>query len=449
VLACAATVLDEVAAALDEGRPVDGEVLAPVRRRVQDVAELLDADVTSGGEATRRAAAARIRSLTGQLRAAVQTARTGASEGRQEEPPDDVYGVRRLRDPMAILRANLTPDSAVLRHAVRLGVLVSASDLAVRMADVGRGYWIPLTIVVVLRPDFASTFQRAAMRVMGTIAGLVLATALVHWVPGGEWYSITLIGLFFFGMRFAGPGNIALGSLCVSALVVILLSLAGISPHSSVVPRGADTLLGGALALVAILLWPVWERERLPARLGDLLAAYRNYTLEVADLSYDPQRLQRARAACRLARTNAQASVDRARSEPVAGQAEVELGEAVLVHTHRFVHAMLTIDALRPALREAGGLPELDELMRLAAEVLESCETAVRTGVAPRQSGRLREAQRALAEALAKEPRRAGGAETAAALIDATDRVANSLDTLVNELRRQLAGSAAGLTSSR
>ncbi|MDT4933538.1 MAG: hypothetical protein QOK11_1430, partial [Pseudonocardiales bacterium] len=350
---------------------------------------------------------------------------------------------------MAILRANLTPDSAVLRHAVRVAVLVSASDLIVRMAGVGRGYWIPLTILVVLRPDFASTFQRAAMRVVGTIAGLVLATALVHWVPGGEWYSIALVGLFFFGMRLAGPGNIALLSLCLSALVVILLSLAGISPHSSVVPRGVDTLLGGALALVAILLWPVWERERLPARLGDLLAAYRNYTLEVADLSYDPVRLQRARAACRLARTNAQASVDRARSEPVAGQAEVDLGEAVLVHTHRFVHAMLTIDALRPALREAGGLPELDVLMRVAAEVLESCETAVRTGVAPRQSGRLREAQRALAEALTKEPQRAGSAETAAALIDATDRVANSLDTLVNELRRQLAGSTAGLTSRR
>ncbi|MDT4945617.1 MAG: hypothetical protein QOH14_2350, partial [Pseudonocardiales bacterium] len=187
VLACAATVLDEVAAALTEGRAVDGEVLAPVRRRVQDVVEQLEAAVTSSGEATRRAAAARIRSLSGQLRATVETARTGASEGRQEEPPDDVYGVRRLRDPMAILRANLTPDSAVLRHAVRVAVLVSASDLIVRLAGVGRGYWIPLTVLVVLRPDFASTFQRAAMRVVGTIAGLVLATALVHWVPGGEW----------------------------------------------------------------------------------------------------------------------------------------------------------------------------------------------------------------------------------------------------------------------
>jgi hypothetical protein len=36
-----------------------------------------------------------------------------------------------------------------------------------------------------------------------------------------------------------------------------------------------------------------------------------------------------------------------------------------------------------------------------------------------------------------------------AALPDATDRIANSLDTLVSELRRQLAPTAAVLPSSR
>lgn len=463
VLSCCATVLEEVAAALIEGRPVDAEVLAPVARRVREVTGQLDAadsaghtatvgatagvTAPTGGDATRRAAVARIRSLTGQLRAAVETARTGASEGRQGEEPGDIYGVRRLRDPMAILRANLTPDSAVLRHAVRVGVLVSTSDLVTRLAGVGRGYWIALTIMVVLRPDFGSTFQRAAMRVAGTVVGLLAATALVHWIPGGQWYSIALIALFFFGMRFAGPGNMALGSLSLAALVVVLLSLAGISPHSTVLPRGVDTLIGGALALAAILLWPVWERQRVPVRLGDLLAAYRNYTQQVADLSFDPARLQKARAACRLARTNAQASVDRARSEPVSGQAQVELGEAVLAHTHRFIHAMLTIDALRPALREAGAPAELDGLMRLAADVLARCERSVRSSMAPKQNPRLREAQHALVDVLGRDPAIVGGAETAAALTDASDRVANSLDTLVSELRRQLSDAPAGLAS--
>ena len=99
---------------------------------------------------------------------------------------------RVLRDPIAAMRANLTPDSAVLRHAVRMAVLVAGSDLVVRLAGFAHGYWVSLTVLVVLRPDFATTFQRAVLRVLGTVVGLVVATELLHWVPGGTWYLIAL-----------------------------------------------------------------------------------------------------------------------------------------------------------------------------------------------------------------------------------------------------------------
>jgi uncharacterized membrane protein YccC len=437
ILTGCAAVLDEVAAALTEARQVDASVLEPVRADVSRVLAVLEDASAARDDATRRAAAARVRSLAGQLRAAVDTALTGASEGTRGEQPD-VYGVRRLRDPIAILRANLTSDSPVLRHASRVGVLVSTSDLVVRLADVSRGYWIPLTIVVVLRPDFSSTFQRSTMRVAGTIIGLLLATALVHWIPGGQWYSVALIALFFFGMRLAGPGNLGLSAVSLAALVVILLSLAGVSPHSTVLARGVDTAIGGGLALVATLFWPVWERRLLPARMGDLLAAYRSYTLTIADLTWNRDRLQKARAASRLARTNAQGSVDRARTEPVSGQRQVDLGESVLAHTHRFIHAMLTIEALRPALREADGLPELEELLMLSADILYECELAVRNAAILRPEPRLRAVQQALVDVVIAAPAAVGGLETAAALVESTDRIANSLDSLISELRRQL-----------
>ena len=231
------------------------------------------------------------------MRAAVETARTGASEGGSGEQPD-IDGVQRLRDPIAVVRANLSPDSAVLRHAVRLGLLVSASDLVVRLAGIDRGYWVPLTVLVVLRPTFTTTFERASMRVIGTIVGLLLATGLLHWVPGGDWYHVALIALFFFAMRLAGPDNLGPSAIALSALVVVLLSIAGIPPHSTLVQRGLATLVGGALALVAALLSPVWERQLLPDRLGDLLRAYREYLDAVLDPASTPQRLQKARAAC-------------------------------------------------------------------------------------------------------------------------------------------------------
>ncbi|WAX57564.1 FUSC family protein [Jatrophihabitans cynanchi] len=429
-----ARVLGELAAALEDGRRTDPAVLDPVRTAIDAQLSVLDA--AAGADLTARAAAARLRSLAGQLRAAVETARAGASEGRSGEEPD-VYGVRRLRAPIAILRANLTPSSAVLRHALRVALLVAGSDLLVRLGGVDRGYWVPLTVLVVLRPDFASTFQRSSMRVAGTIVGLLLATALVHWIPGGQWYQVVLVALFFFGMRLAGPGNLALSAVALAGLVVVLLAIDGIAPHATVQLRAEDTLIGGVLALAAMLLSPTWERDLVPSRLGDLLAAYRNYLAAVSDPDSDLARRQRTRAASRLARTNARASVDRARSEPVRGEAQVELGEAVLAHSHRFIHAMLTVDAVRTTVHRAGRIDELDGFMVAAAAVLTSCERAIRGGTPPRSVPKLRPLQESLARVLAADP--LSDPATASALLDASDRITNSLDTLVNELRRQLA----------
>jgi uncharacterized membrane protein YccC len=240
-------------------------------------------------------------------------------------------------------------------------------------------------------------------------------------------------------MRFAGPGNVALSAVCLSGLVVVLLAINGVPAHTTVVSRSLATLAGGALAVVAALALPAWERRFVPARLGELLLAYREYLQAVADPAAGPARLQKTRAACRLARTNAQASVDRARSEPVRGQAEVELGTTVLAHTHRFIHAMLSVDAVQVPLREAGGLPELADFLGAAGELLDAARGAVLSGAPPGKVQDLRPRQEEFAELLAADPERAGGIETAATLAEATDRITNSLDTLIAELRRQRA----------
>jgi hypothetical protein len=74
----------------------------------------------------------------------------------------------------------------------------------------------------------------------------------------------------------------------------------------------------------------------------------------------------------------------------------------------------------------------------MAAEVLDGCEQSVRSAQPPRAVPGLRPAQERLARALAEEPDRAGDVETAGAIVDACDRITDSLDTLVSELRRQL-----------
>jgi uncharacterized membrane protein YccC len=204
-----------------------------------------------------------------------------------------------------------------------------------------------------------------------------------------------------------------------------------------VLRRGVDTALGGALALLAVLLWPAWQRGRVPERTAALLDAYRSYLDAVLDRDRAPADLQRARTAARRARSNAQASVDAARAEPVSGRGAVELGQAVLVHTHRFVHAMLSVDAVREPLLASPGAEEVVAFLQRCGTLLARCATALREERRLEPAPPLRGARDVLAEAVQQNPERFGGPATAGTVLDTSDRIAGSLDTLVAELRRQ------------
>ena len=85
----------------------------------------------------------------------------------------------------------------------------------------------------------------------------------------------------------------------------------------------------------------------------------------------------------------------------------------------------MTLDALSGA---AGTTRGLDELLRACSQALTACEQSLRTGVAPRGLPRLRELQEQVFTGLRARPEAAPTA--VAALADATDRLANAVDTL-------------------
>jgi len=419
-LSRAASLLELIGQALDTGHELDPD------RTAELLAAMGSCRSALGDSLTERAAVSRLRSLTGQLRAMVETARTGAGEGRTDEDTGRPAGGSRLRDPMAVLRANLRLSSPAARHALRLAILVPATDLAIRTVGVQRGYWVALTILVVLRPDFAATFQRSLMRVIGTVVGLLLASVLVHYVLGDSTPAlIALLAVAFFGMRMAGAANLGLSAIFLAAVVVVLLSLIGVPAHSTVVVRLVDTAIGGAIALMAVLLWPSWERGQLPSRLAELIAAYRNYLQAMVDPASTAVQRSAARSQARLARSTAEASLDRARVEPVSSQGAVELADALLAHSHRLVHALAALDATRQTREIYATVPEFRRLADAVSDTLAAIEQAVRYGWRQVRDLRLRALQDELAEVLADRPD-----ELSAAVIEATDRLVNSLNSM-------------------
>ena len=134
--------------------------------------------------------------LTGQLRSSVELAAHATPAGiaeferRQSQTPWTL----RLRGSLATLRANLTFESAAFRHAVRLAACVALADAIGRAVSWHRTYWLPMTVAIVLKPDFTATFSRGVLRVAGTLAGLAFATALFHFFSTTVITQIVLIG---------------------------------------------------------------------------------------------------------------------------------------------------------------------------------------------------------------------------------------------------------------
>ena len=290
--------------------------------------------------------------LAGQLRSAVDLAADATPTGvmafelREARKPWSL----RLKGSFATLRANLTLDSAACRHAVRLAVCVAIGDALARGWSIRRSYWLPMTIAIVLKPDFTATFSRGVLRLIGTFAGLVLATGLFHLLPPALLPEVFLIAALAFAMRCFGPANYGVFVTALTAMVVVLLTATGTAPKDLIAPRGLNTLLGGAIALLAYAVWPTWERTQVSEMLARLLDAYRDYFRLVRDgylqpdASFDHE-LDRARLAGRLARSNLEASVDRLMAEPGTTPERLQLLSALMASSHRVVHAMMGLEA--------------------------------------------------------------------------------------------------------
>ena len=122
------------------------------------------------------------RGLRGQLRAA---ARIAAGLEADEDPltddgppPAAHRPFMPVRGPLLTVRANLNLRSESFRHAIRLAAALAVASVLVTVLPLERGYWVALSTLVVLRPDYSGTMSRGIERILGTLVGSVAATVI-------------------------------------------------------------------------------------------------------------------------------------------------------------------------------------------------------------------------------------------------------------------------------
>ncbi|HET7301418.1 MAG TPA: FUSC family protein [Oleiagrimonas sp.] len=421
-----ARVLDGIAAALEHAEPPT---------RADQALERLQKALAQPSQP------ARLQTLAGQLAAAVRNTQWAGSKGEIRARHIDIRLPHALRNvaPVAALRANLGLSSIAFRHALRCSVVLTLAMAVAHYAGLEHGYWLPMTAAIVLRPDFGSTLNFGLLRVLGTILGLILTTALLYLSPDSIWAHLVLMTVLCFAFRYLAGAHYGVAVAALTGTVVILLAFEGVAPGVSVDARVLNTALGSGLALLAYIVWPTWEHGRARPALAAMLEAYAHYlhTLAIDD---DTDARRDARANARVARGNAQASLDRLRAEPATSAALMELANSLFANGNRLIRTAMTLEAMGDANGQLPCQARMRPFLDTAVQSLREIATALRDQTELPSLPSLRNMQQQLAGQLSA----VADAGTTAALLHVSDRLTDNIDTLEHMLKRPRTGEDPG-----
>ena len=385
----------------------------------------------------------RVAALVGQVAAAARLAAALRSPDRgavaiPTRTPS--RGARRIRRRVALdlgrMRAATTLHTPAGRHALRLAVVVAVTELLVQQVALPRGYWAVVAAATVLRPEFAATFTRGAERVLGTSAGVVVATLIAVALDPSGWGVVAIVGGLAFVTYAVFPASFTAGTAMLTGVIVFLLHAVSPDTAQTALDRGIDTVIGGAIGLAAYWLWPTWSALSAGPLLAALVDAQHRYLDGVMSglttgRSPSEARLRALARQARFAFADAQTAIDLAISEPHHGRAELD-GRASDPHAaaqtlgalRRVVYGVHVLRLDTAAASEHRAVPQLAPLQTALGEALSALAAALHAQQVrlPPLRTRLRELARAQPELLSQ-------ALWAALdeLVDATDTAAATL----------------------
>jgi uncharacterized membrane protein YccC len=301
------------------------------------------------------------------FRAAEAAVRSGESLPTVAFEGDDQGRPQLRARARSAFRAATAPESlaAGARLAWCMGL---ATALTIVLHQSSHSYWLPLTVAVVVRPEYASVFVRTVNRVAGSIGGAVFAAMALLILPGG-WPVAIAASLSIGWAVLSAPKLYALSVIGITGSALLSASLGTEDPVYPAL-RMLDTLAGCAVAIVfGYLLWP--GRRELPRSsrpeqpIADAIAYLRQAARVPADRRGWPAVRDRAYLSAHHYRAALQAAL--AEPPPVSTLAEQALPAAVALED-----IADGITALDDIVRREGRPPAeagVEELARLIAEI--------------------------------------------------------------------------------
>ncbi len=147
------------------------------------------------------------------------------------------------------LAENFSLKSPLFSHALRLSIGSVLGVLIYTFFNIYQGFWIGLTLLFVLKPNFSLTFQRLFLRIFGTVLGVGAVQLILMTVHSPQWLEaigVVSMAISISLIRF----HYSLSVFFITAFALILYQISDSSaPDNGIAYRVICTLIGGGLAL--------------------------------------------------------------------------------------------------------------------------------------------------------------------------------------------------------
>ncbi len=246
-----------------------------------------------------------------------------------------------------ILSENFSLKSVIFKHSLRLALVVMIGFTIGAYFSVQNAYWILLTIIVIMRPNYGLTKQRSKQRIIGTLTGGAIATGIVLLIQDTTVYAVLGIGSLVLAFSMV-QRNYKTSATFITLSVVFIYALLQPDVLNVIQYRIIDTIIGAGLAALGnAVLWPSWEYFSINSVIGESLKANKEYLFSIQKYYQDkgavPTSYKLSRRRAFLASGNLSSAFQRMTQEPKSKQMHLDKFYEVVVLSHTFLSSLASM----------------------------------------------------------------------------------------------------------
>ena len=149
-------------------------------------------------------------------------------------------------------RDSMNDISAIiaLPHALRIASACAVAAMVYKLSDSPHGYWMIITVLVIVKPERRVTRERTTQRIVGSVVGGLAALVFVSFVHNLVVIDVLLIGLCVAAFSHFRT-DYALFVMFLTPFVILLITSIAPGGWPLALARILDTFIGAAIAIAA------------------------------------------------------------------------------------------------------------------------------------------------------------------------------------------------------